>query len=187
MLEVTIIPMIAASPHSHMGHRMDLGEKLKTLPGRKIVGLSNTPSVLTANERLSVIYTQWHDLPGIDFVNTDSAGIIAARARDYGEVLHILVGHDRYKKLGLGLKNSLEAGKIKEMQGRMFQRIEVHTPEQTRSEHGLSGTSMRQAIADANFDKYLEHYGAYDLAAEYYYTKILRPAYVRGELKVKRK
>ena len=183
--EVSIIPMMAASPHSHMGHRIDLGEKLATLPGLHIVGLSALPGVLHPEVRYEILCQQWNGIrPLIEL--TSSAGAMAAMARNFGTVLHILVGEDRRKKLGEGLKKSLEAGKIKEMDGRFFDEIHIHTPGAGRA-HGMSGTSMRQAIADENFEEYKRHLGPLSREDTQALYSVLCANYRLGLLPVKRK
>lgn len=191
MSSVTVIPLMGLSPHSHMGHRYDLGEKLATLPGPRLVGISGAPGILTLSERCSILEKQWAGINCL-FFPTDSAGKTIAMANKLCQdaklkTLNILVGADRKVKQGLGLKKSLEAGKIKEMEGQFWDEINVITPDDEERTHGLSGTRMRQAIIDDDFATYLQHYGKYDLNAESVYSLVLRPAAVSGELVVKRK
>ena len=53
------------------------------------------------------------------------------------------------------------AGKIKEMEGKKFDRINIHTPKDTERKHGMSGTKMRMAASvnskssDEEFHKHL--------------------------------
>lgn len=184
--DVSVIPMMGGSPHTHMGHRYDLGEKLASLPGKKIVGISALPGVLPMLVRSDILARQWR---GIDcqFVVVGSAGMTLHLARQHGTNLNILVGHDRLKKFGEGLTRSLEQNKIKEMGGLMFKSIRLHTPDGDERTHGLSGTRMRQAIADDDYSTYIQHYGKNEADAEFLWKHCLRPAHQRGEIIIKRR
>ena len=75
------------------------------------------------------------------------------------KVLHILVGHDR-KDFAHGLKKSLEAGKVKEMEGKHFDEIHIHHPEDENREHGMSGTKMCEAAHKGDLKEYHRHLGS---------------------------
>jgi hypothetical protein len=158
----SVVPMVGFSPISHMGHAKDLGGTLSKLPGTKHIGISSKADLFSPKERGDILKKQWGDKETSAHV-VAGAGETIRKAHDslpkHGKkVLHLLVGSDR-KELATGLKKSLEQGKLKEMEGRHFDEIHLHTPEDSDRSHGMSGTKMRQAAADGNEDEFHKHVG----------------------------
>lgn len=158
----SVIPMVGFSPISHMGHAKDLGGALKKLPGTKHVGISKKADTFEPAERKHIMNKQWGNVGHKTHV-VGGAGETIRHAYDslpkHGKkVLHILLGADRHE-MAKGLKSSLGAGKIKEMEHHKFDEIHVHSPEDSDRSHGMSGTKMRQAAADKNGDEFHRHIG----------------------------
>ena len=159
----SVIPLVGFSPFSHMGHAADLGAKFKTLPGKKHIGISSKSDAFTPEERKNILNRQWGDKSTTYHV-TSSGGDTIAKAHASlpakgKKVLHILVGHDRVS-FAHGLKKSLEAGKIKEMEGKKFDEINVHTPEDKERSHGMSGTKMRMSASSGDLNSFHKHLGS---------------------------
>lgn len=157
----SVIPMTGFVPVSHMGHAKDLGSSLNELPGTKHIGISGKSDAYSPEERKDVLQRQWGS--GVTAHSVTGAGETIRKAHDSlpatgKKVLHILVGHDR-KSFADGLKKSLEAGKIKEMEGLSFDEINIHHPKDTDRSHGMSGTKMRQAAADGDVETFHKHLG----------------------------
>lgn len=158
----SVIPLVGFSPFSHMGHAADLGEKLKSMPGKKHIGISGKSDAFTPDERKSILSKQWQN-KDLNYHVTSSGGDTIARAHNSlpktgKKVLHILVGADRLE-MAHGLKKSLEAGKIKEMEGKKFHEIHIHTPDDAERTHGMSGTKMRMAAVSGNVKEFHRHLG----------------------------
>lgn len=157
-----VIPLVSYTPASHMGHAIDLGGALKTLPGTsKHIGISAKSDLYTPEERKEIFQRQNGKDITIHTVKGMGETIRAAHdslPKTGKKVLHILVGADR-KSWGEGIKKSLEAGKVKEMGDNRFDEINVHTPEDENRTHGMSGTKMRQAAADGNIKEFHRHLG----------------------------
>lgn len=158
----TAIPLVGFSPISHMGHARDLGGAMSKLPGTKHLGISSKSDVFSPEERKGILERQWGST-GTNVHVVSGAGDTIRRAHDSltgkgRKVLHILVGKDR-ESWAHGLKNSLEQGKIKEMEGRKFDEIHVHTPEDSDRSHGMSGTKMRAAAVNDDKDEFHRHIG----------------------------
>jgi len=146
----SVVPLVGFSPISHMGHAADLGSAMAKLPGKKHIGISSKADLFSPEERSNILKRQWGQKDITHHV-TSSAGDVVAKAyhslpKTGKKELHLLVGGDR-AEWAHGLKKSLEAGKIKEMGDNKFDRIHVHTPEDTERKHGMSGTAMRTAAA----------------------------------------
>lgn len=187
----SVIPLTGFSPISHMGHAMDLGTAMRKLPGTKHVGVSSKSDVYSATERKKILSKQWGGKKGGTVHVVHSAGETVRRAHDSlpeggKKHLHILVGADR-KEFAHGLKKSLEAGKIKEMEGRHFDSITVHHPDDAERTHGMSGTKMREAAKKGDIETFHKHLGPMfsRKEAEHHMGKI-KSALESGALKVKR-
>lgn len=186
----SVIPLMGLSPISHMGHALDLGDALSKLPGARHVGISTKADVYTPGERSEILNRQWQQ-PNLSIHPVKSGGDTIARA--YSALpptgkkhLHILVGADRVE-FANGLKKSLEDGKIKEMGDSRWDSITVHTPEDLAREHGMSGTKMRTAVANNDFETFHRHLGpmfSVEEAREHF-NKI-KTALDSGQIKVKR-
>ena len=186
----SVVPLVGFSPFSHMGHEADLGSKLKSLPGKKHIGVSAKSDAFTPEERVGILKRQWND-DSVDYHVTGSAGVTIAKAHDSlpktgKKVLHILVGADR-KEWAEGLKKSIQSGKIKEMEGKEFDEINVHTPEDVERTHGMSGTKMRMASVSGNLKEFHRHLGSMFSREE---AKALmnktKSAITSGKIKLKR-
>jgi hypothetical protein len=160
----TVIPMVGFSPISHMGHSHDLGGAMHKLPGTKHMGISGKSDAFEPHERKKILNRQWAGHKGKTNVHIVKSGgeTIGHAYHDLPKtgkkVLHILVGHDR-ADMAHGLKKSLEAGKIKEMNGHHFDEIHVHHPEDTNRSHGMSGTKMREAAFKGDHKEFHKHLG----------------------------
>jgi hypothetical protein len=187
----SVVPLTGFSPISHMGHAKDLGGSLSKLPGTKHVGISSKSDVYTPKERGDILSRQWggKSKPSVHVVK--SAGETVRAAHDSlpeggRKVLHILVGHDR-ADFAHGLKKSLEAGKIKEMEGRKFDDIQIHHPEDTDRSHGMSGTNMRNAAAKGDVETFHRHLGPmFSKQEAARHMKKIKGALESGAIKVKR-
>lgn len=158
----TVVPLMGVSPFSHMGHAHDIGGKMKSLPGKKVVGLSSKADVFSPEERKHIMSRQWQH-KDTEYHVTKSGGDTVGHAyhslpKTGKKVLHILVGSDR-KEFAHGLKDALENGRIKEMNGHKWDAIHVHTPEDEGRSHGMSGTKMRAAIAKGDTETFKKHLG----------------------------
>lgn len=160
----SVIPLTGFSPISHMGHAHDLGHALSKLPGQHHIGISDKAETFTGKERADILHRQWKDKSkNLNVHVTSSGGEVVANAfralpKTGRRVLHILVGHDR-KSFAEGLKKSLEAGKIKEMNGEHWDEIHIHHPEGEDRSHGMSGTKMRTAVANGDMATFRKHLG----------------------------
>ena len=102
------------------------------------------------------------------------------------KVLHILLGSDR-QDLAKGLKDSLNAGKIKEMEGHKFDEVHLHEPEDSNRSHGMSGTKMRQAASEGNEEEFHRHIGPMFTRKESNgVMKKIQAGIKTGKIKVKR-
>jgi hypothetical protein len=158
----SVVPITGFVPISHMGHSKDLGGTLSQLPGTKHVGISSKSEAYSPEERKNILERQWGG--GVNAHVVSGAGETIRAAHDSlpktgKKVLHLLVGNDR-KSLATGLKKSLEAGKIKEMEGRSFDEIHIHHPEDTDRSHGMSGTKMREAANAGDIETFHKHLGS---------------------------
>ena len=184
----SVIPLTGFSPISHMGHAKDLGGALDRLPGQKIVGMSKKADVYTPEERAGILHRQWGGKVKVH--PTTSGGETVAHAYhslpEGKKHLHILVGHDR-KDFAEGLKSSLEAGKIKEMNGHKFDSIHIHYPEDTDRSHGMSGTKLREAASKGDIDTFHKHLGTmFSRKEAVEHMRKVREGLNSGKVKVKR-
>lgn len=186
----SVVPLVGFSPISHMGHEADIGTKLKSLPGKKHIGISAKSDAFTPQERVGILKRQWND-DNINYHVTPSAGEVIAKAHNGlpktgKKVLHILVGADR-KGWAEGLKSSIQAGKIKEMEGKKFDEIHVHTPDDTERTHGMSGTKMRMAAVSGNAKEFHRHLGnMFSKDEAMSLMKKTKDAITSGKIRVKR-
>lgn len=155
MDEVSIIPMMAASPCTHMGHIIDLGSLLMRFPGSKIIGLSAKQNFLSAERRIEILRRQIGSEPKIMVVSTVGETIRAAAAVK-APVLNIIVGRDR-KIFGDEIKSSILKGGHG-LERETFSEVRVHMPE-TERHHSLSGTAFRQAANDIDLPIFRAHLG----------------------------
>lgn len=190
----TVVPLTGFSPISHMGHAHDLGSTVNSLPGTKHVGISSKSDVYSPEERSSILHKQWGGSKDVHTHVVKSAGETISRAHDSlpakgKKVLHLVVGNDR-KEWAHGLKKSIEDGKIKEMEGKKFDEIHVHTPEDSERSHGMSGTAMRTAAAAGDLNNFHRHLGTMfskeEARKHMQKVKESLPVLKSGKIKVKR-
>jgi len=100
--------------------------------------------------------------------------------------LHLMVGEDR-RGMGESFVKALNAGKIKEMEGKKFESVTLHVASGDRS-HGMSGTKMRTAAANDDFPTYQKHLGPafHESKARKMFDRV-KGAIASGSLVVKRK
>lgn len=158
----SVIPLVGFSPISHMGHAHDLGGAMKKLPGKKHVGISQKADVFSPEERSHIMKKQWGQ-KDVNHHFTKSGGDTIGHAyhslpKGGKKHLHILVGGDR-TEFAHGLKKSLEAGKIPEMNGHKWDSIHIHTPDDSGRAHGMSGTKMRAASVMGDHEEFHRHLG----------------------------
>lgn len=186
----SVIPLTGFSPISHMGHAKDLGGAFSKLPGKKHIGISSKADLYSPEERKDILHKQWgHD--DLQTHITKSGGDTIGKAyhslpKTGKKELHILVGHDRVG-MANGLKTALENGKIPEMKGGKFDKIHIHTPEDSERSHGMSGTNMRKAAESKDLDTFHKHLGnmfSKDEAKKH--MNKIHDAIKDGSLKVKR-
>lgn len=188
----TVIPLVGFSPFSHMGHAVDLGSSMASLPkGKRVVGMSTKASEFTPEERSDILRRQWgKHVPDLEVHPSTSAGETIAHAfkqlPEGKRHLHILIGADR-KDFAEGLKQSLEANKIPEMEGQRFDSITIHHPEDIDRSHGMSGTKMRTAASTGDVEEFHKHIGPSFTRAEA--IKLMgrvKSGIKSGKIKVKR-
>ena len=186
----SVIPLTGFSPISHMGHAKDLGSELKTLPGKKHIGISSKSELYTDKERGDILHKQWGDKDMKHHI-VKSGGETIAKAfhslpKNGKKHLHILVGHDR-KDFAHGLKKSLDAGKIKEMGDHKWDSITIHHPKDSNRSHGMSGTNMRNAAEKGNVKEFHRHLGNMFTADEAKkHMQKFKSGIASGQIKVKR-
>ena len=186
----SVIPLVGFSPISHMGHAHDLGGAMKKLPGKKHIGISQKDDVFSPEERSHIMKKQW-DQEGVNHHFTKSGGDTIGHAyhslpEGGKKHLHILVGGDRVE-MAHGLKKSLEAGKIPEMNGHTWDSIHIHTPEDSNRKHGMSGTNLRSAAVTDDHDEFHRHLGhAFSKNESESIRQKVKGAIVSKKIKIKR-
>lgn len=153
------VAFMGASPHTHMGHHIDVVGGMGT--GKKFVGLSGKSDAFSDKEREDIANKQSNG--NAEFKIEKSAGQTVGRAfhsmkGNSKKVLHLHFGHDR-KEMAERLKSSIEAGKIPELGGEKPHRVELHFPRDENRSHGLSGTKMRTAAQSGDINTYKQHLG----------------------------
>ena len=187
----SVVPLTGFSPISHMGHALDLGGAMKKLPGTKHIGISSKSDLYSPKERSDILHKQWgHKDLNTHVVKSGGETIAAAHAslpKTGKKVLHLLVGADRLD-FAEKLKHSLAAGKIKEMHGKHFDEVHVHTPENSERSHGMSGTKMRTAASAGDLNTFHKHLGsAFTKKEAQQHMSKIQTAMKSGKLSVKRK
>lgn len=186
----SIIPMVGFSPISHMGHAQDLGGALKTLPGKKHIGISSKADLFTPEERVNILHRQWNDDKLHHHIVKSSGETIAHAYNNMSPVgkkhLHILVGADRLD-MAHGLAAALHAGKIKEMEGKKFDKVTIHTPPDMERRHGMSGTNMRKSAQLGDVETFKKHLGPmFDHGESLNIMNKIKGGLNSGKIKVKR-
>ena len=160
---ISVVPLIGACPHTHIGHAKDLGNALYNIVGKyKVIGLSAKSDLFTSQERKIILDRQLEHL-GYYQINTqvfNTAGDTLRYAHSLvnrlqgKKILHLVVGEDR-KKWGNNLAQAIRDEKI---EGVVFDEVLVYVIR--GREHGLSGTNMRQAAQKRDLTAYHEHLGS---------------------------
>jgi hypothetical protein len=178
-------------PSTHMGHAQDMKKLYKSTGATKMVwGMSQKATgVFSPEEKTEIIRRQWGG-KDIHPTVTKSMGSMAAEAHDAMPAgrkhLHLMVGEDR-RGMGEKFIQALHAGKIKEMEGKKFDSVTLHVASGDRT-HGFSGTKMRNAAANDDFDTYSKHMGpAFSKAKKRSYFERIKQGLASGALSVKRK
>lgn len=189
MNHVTVVPMMACFPVSHMGHAMDIKPLLDDLPGKKFIGLSKKNEVFTEKERKLVLETQWNLSKDYTILFVDSVGETIRAAYDsfnnfLPKTLHLVVGYDR-KDWGSTLCKKIHENKIPELNPGIFNTIHLYHAE--KRNHDFSGTNLRQAVLNGNYNFFKEHLGHFFLETELkeLYSRIKHHLDI-GNIKVKR-
>lgn len=186
----SVIPLVGFSPISHMGHAHDLGGAMKKLPGKKHIGISQKDDVFSPEERSHIMKKQWGQ-EGVNHHFTKSGGDTIGHAyhslpEGGKKHLHILVGGDRVE-MAHGLKKSLEAGKIPEMNSHKWDSIHIHTPEDSNRKHGMSGTNLRSAAVTDDHEEFHRHLGhAFSKDEAEGIRQKVKSAIVSKKIKIKR-
>jgi hypothetical protein len=157
--------MVGFGPISHMGHAIDLGGALAKLPGTKHIGISAKADLFSPEERKSILDRQWKSQNvGHEAHVVSGAGETIRKAYDSlpqgRKELHLLVGHDRAKQAE-SLKSAHDAGKLKEMEDKKFDKVHIHFPEDTDRKHGMSGTKMRSSVQSGDKKTFKKHLGPF--------------------------
>ena len=155
------ISFMGASPITHMGHYIDVIEPMGNT-GLKFVGLSGKSDVFSDDEREQISNAQSGG--SVQFKVEKTAGQTIGRAfkalKDAGKkILHLHFGADR-KQFAERLKDCIEAGKIPELEGQVPNKIYIHYPENETRPHGFSGTRMRMAAMEGDFETFKHHLGS---------------------------
>lgn len=181
------VAFMGASPHTHMGHHMDVVSGMGH--GKKFIGLSGKSDVFSDKEREDIANKQ--SAGHAEFKVEKSAGQTVGRAfhsmKGSGKKeLHLHFGHDR-KDMAERLKSSIEAGKIPELNGHKPDKVHIHYPKDENRSHGMSGTKMRTAAHEGDLETYKKHLGPNFSDKEA--KKIMdrtRVGLLAGKIKVKR-
>ena len=156
---------LGASPITHMGHHKDVVGSMKQVgkvEDPKFVGLSGKSQIFSNKEREYIANKQSGGAAKFNVVH--SPGVTIAQAYEAvsnkkgKKILNLHFGHDR-RDLAERLKKSIEDGKIPELQGNKFNEVHIHYPVDENRSHGMSGTKMRAAAHEGNFEKFSEHLG----------------------------
>lgn len=183
------VAFMGASPHTHMGHIKDVVSGMGQ--GSKFVGLSGKSDAFTDKERADIANRQAAGTA--EFKVEKTAGQTVGRAFNSlsgttgKKILHLHFGHDR-KEMAERLRNSIQAGKIPELNGVIPDDVHIHYPKDENRSHGMSGTKMREAAVVNDLDTYHHHLGPYFTrdAARKIMNKTQK-AMSSGQLAVKRK
>lgn len=182
------LPM-GTSPSSHVGHQDLVDEMLRHAhPGHVHVSLSDKAEYLPHAQRKRIMEKQ--SPAGINVHVIHGAGESIRKAYDGlpegKKVLHLVGGKERQPMLD-GLKKSLEAGKVKEMEGHHFDEVRVHNPKNARrtTSNGekTSGTNFRKALHAGDEKTIKEHLGA---AYSEYLSKHLQAGAKAGKIDINR-
>lgn len=181
------VAFMGASPITHMGHHIDVVGSMGS--GSRFVGLSGKSDVFSDKEREDIANKQSGGRA--EFKVEKSAGQTVGRAfksmKGPGKkILHLHFGHDR-KEMAERLKNSIEAGKIPELEGEKPAEVHIHYPEDEDRGHGLSGTKMRTAASTDDLKTFKKHIGPSfsDKEAKSIMART-KEGIVSGKIKIKR-
>ena len=186
---ISVVPLVGFSPISHVGHR-DLRDELSKRNGKHFVGVSRKDEYFgTLKKR--ILQKQWGDTI-IDIVISESAGRTLKDCRpQQGDKFDIVVGKDR-KAFAERLRKSIIDGNIKEINDLKFSEKDVTITCMPERTHEYSGTRMRQACFDLDFETFQEHIGLTDedFLVEGTIKSIMieiRNLIIEGKISIKRK
>lgn len=153
---ITVIPMMAGCPITHMGHVMDLKPRFE---GRTVVGLSKKNGVFTEKERKYIFNAQFEFI-NCELIFVDSPGETFRYVYDLfhpfrEKEIKILLGDDR-EDYANRLLDSLAKHKFPELSGGRFQHVEVDLVERNTQ---FSGQKLRQAVHDRDLKVFNDHIG----------------------------
>lgn len=185
------VTYMGASPITHQGHYEDIGgSMMRARKGKMIVGLSGKTKLYTDKQREQIGERQWGG--NAKFRVSPSAGETVAHAfhslpKTGKKILHLHFGHDRRKDTER-LKQVLESGGIREMNGEQFDAIHIHYPPDENRSHGFSGTAMRTAAKNGDIEEFHRHLGSNFTRAEAKeHMNKFRRGLASGEIVIKRK
>lgn len=153
--------MTGVDPHTHMGHVQDLGELLLNLPGtHKMFAMSSKAKGLDEGTRKNIFRKQTggkiEPIIANEFDEIVNHAWSKVKNQSGKKVLHLVGGKDRESQLK-SLQQGLSSGKIKNPG---FDEVHYHLPEDIERTHGMSGTKMRNAVSNNNFEEYKRHLGS---------------------------
>lgn len=189
-----VSPLIGASPITHIGHSLDLGSIFDEMNADvNIVGISSSCNVFADQERIDIANKQWNignNTPRVEFTVVDNVGQTIKLAFDrlpLGQKnLIIICGQDR-RDFAIGIKKSLEAGTVKEMESFKWDSISIEYPLDPTRSHNLSGTKMREAARDENLFVFQRHLGTmFNKEESIAHMKRIKTAIDEKKLKIKR-
>lgn len=177
-------------PCSHVGHQ-DLVTAMQEHASNENchISLSDKASYLSQDKRKEIMQKQ--SPKGVNIHTVHGAGESIRSAYDKlppgKKVLHLVGGEERQGMLE-GLKRSLDAGKVKEMEGRHFDEVHIHNPSVSRrtttNGEKTSGTNFRKALAAGDEQTIKDHLGAAYSAS---LSKHLQKGVQSGDIAINRK
>lgn len=183
------LPM-GTSPSSHVGHQDLVDEMLHHAPSEHShVSLSDKAEYLSHAKRKEIMQKQSPEGVNVHVIHGAGESIRAAydKLPAGKKVLHLVGGEERQGMLDR-LKQGLEDGKVKEMEGHKFDEVHVHNPKVARrtTSNGdkTSGTNFRKALAAGDEKTIKDHLGkAYDPTL----SKHLQKGVKSGAIEINRK
>lgn len=183
------LPM-GTSPSSHVGHQDLVDEMLHHASAKHThVSLSDKAEYLSHAKRKEIMQKQSPEGVNVHVIHGAGESIRAAydKLPAGKKVLHLVGGEERQGMLDR-LKQGLEDGKVKEMEGHKFDEVHVHNPKVTRrtTSNGekTSGTNFRKALAAGDEKTIKDHLGvAYSSAL----SKHLQKGVKSGAIEINRK
>lgn len=161
-IDVAFTPLVGFSPIPHMGHAIDLGGAFQRVTAHvKVLAISTKNAALTFDVTRRVLLRQWKSR-GVDGVQVvpsasvnDTITLVKTRVgnRAIGTI-YLIVGADR-----VGLAENIKKSILEGRTELSAERVEIITPEDGSRTHGFSGTKMRAAAANGDFETFWAHVG----------------------------